>query len=161
MKGILELGLEIKEDLFEFWVNGKIWVLGLSVAGAMEFIKVFIFADMRYLVWLLLVLFLDIFSKLYNLWFIEKKRPSLTEFIDKFANKSMKYTLYLIATHILINFEVNGQKFDFLQAFNPFVYGVLIVREVNSIMKNLGMKLPSKLNDIINNKFDLDGKEND
>lgn len=160
MKNLTELAFDIKEDLFEFWVNGKVWVLGFSVGMFLDFVRVFIFADFKYLIWLLIAILLDLGAKLYEIWFIQKSKPSLTELINKLLNKTMKYSLYLITSHVLINFEVDGKSFDFLKSFNPFVYGVLIVREVNSIMKNLGMKLPTQLTNIINEKFDTkDGKE--
>jgi len=160
MKNLSELAFEIKEDLFEFWINGKIWVFGMSVGMLLDFIRVFIFADFKYLAWLFIAIALDLGAKLYEIWFIQKSKPSLTELINKLLNKTMKYSLYLITSHVLINFEVDGKSFDFLKSFNPFVYGVLIVREVNSIMKNLGMKLPTQLTNIINEKFDTkDGKE--
>ena len=160
MKNVTELVLDMKHDLLELWVSGKLWVLGFSVGAFLNFIKVFIFADIRYLIWLLVVIVLDIGAKLYDIWFTKKEKPDFSELINKLLNKTMKYSLYLIASHVLINFEVGGESFGFLKAFNPFVYGVLIIKEVDSIMKNLGMKLPKQLTNIINEKFDLkDGKE--
>ena len=154
MKSFAELFIDIKSDLITTLVDGKILAFGFSMGLILSFIKTYIFSDMKYLIWLVIVVLLDSLSKIYSLWFIEKTKPSLQELINKFLNKTFRYTIYLISTFALINFEVDGKKMEFLQSFNVIIYGILIVKEVNSVMQNLGMKLPKQLTDIINSKFE-------
>lgn len=120
----------------------------------LSFIKTFIFADVKYLIWLVIVVVLDSLAKIYNLWFIKKEKPSFKLLIDGFLNKSLKYAIYLIACYALVNFEVDGQKITFLQSFNFLLYGILIIKEVNSITKSLGIGLPKQVSDMINAKFE-------
>ena len=162
MKSVIELWVDIKSDLCQILIDGKILSFGFIVATLLSFIKTYLFADTKYLIWLLIVIILDVFSKLYKLWFIEKKKPELEVLINKLLNKTLKYAIYLITSYVLVNFEVDGKKLEFLTSINPFVYGILIVKDVNSIMNNIGMKLPKVLQDIIDDKFNLekDGKEN-
>lgn len=158
MKNLNDLFFDIKSDLIDLYINGKIWVFGISMAGILSFIQTFIFDDAKYLVWLIIVIVLDSVAKLYSLWFVEKQKPSFKILIDGFLNKSLKYAIYLIACYALVNFEVGGQKVEFLQSFNLFLYGILIIKEVNSITKRLGIGLPKQITDIINSKFELDEK---
>jgi hypothetical protein len=158
MKNIYELFLDIKSDLLGLYLDGKILALGISLGGILLFIKTYIFADAKFLVWLIIVILLDSIAKLYNLWFVKKQKPSLKLLLDGFLNKSLRYTIYLIGCYALVNFEVDGAKVAFLQSFNVFLYGILIIKEVNSITKSLGIGLPKPIADIINSKFELDGE---
>lgn len=158
MKNIQEFFFDIKSDLLDLYLNGKVWVFGISVGTILSFIKTFIFADVKYLIWLVIVVVLDSLAKVYNLWFVKKEKPSFKLLIDGFLNKSLKYAIYLIACYALVNFEVDGQKITFLQSFNFLLYGILIIKEVNSITKSLGITLPKQITDIINSRFELHDK---
>lgn len=160
MKNLSDLFFDIKSDLISLYINGKIWVLGISMGAILSFIKTFIFADVKYLIWLVIVVVLDSLAKVYNLWYVKKEKPSFKMLVDGFLNKSLKYALYLIACYVLVNFEVDGQKLNFLQSFNFLLYGILIIKEVNSITKSLGITLPKQITDIINSRFELDEKPN-
>lgn len=158
MKNIQELFFDIKSDLSSLFISGKIWVLGVSVGAILNFIKTFIFADVQYLVWLVIVVILDSLAKVWNLWYVKKEKPSFKLLIDGFLNKTLKYAIYLITCFALVNFEVGGQKLDFLQSFNFLLYGILIIKEVNSITKSLGITLPKQITDIINQRFESNDK---
>lgn len=159
MKNIQELFFDIKSDFIDLYINGKIWVFGMSMAGLLSFIQTYVFADIKYLIWLFIVVVLDSVAKIWNLWFVKKEKPSFKLLIDGFLNKSLKYAIYLIACYALVNFEVDGTKLAFLQSFNVFLYGILIIKEVNSITKSLGIVLPKQITDIINSKFELENDE--
>jgi hypothetical protein len=154
MKSFAELFIDMKKDLLTTLIDGKILAFGMSFGAVLAFIKTYMFSDMKYLIWLVIAVLLDSLSKFYSLWFVEIVKPSLKVLINKFLNKSLKYTIYLIGSFLLINFEVDGKRMEFLQSFNVILYGILIVKEVNSIMHNLGMKLPRQITDVINSKFD-------
>lgn len=158
MKNIQEFFFDIKSDLIDLYLNGKVWVFGISMGAILSFIKTFIFADVQYLIWLVIVVVLDSLAKVWNLWFVKKEKPSFKLLIDGFLNKTLKYAIYLIACYALVNFEVDGQKLDFLKSFNFLLYGILIIKEVNSITKSLGITLPKQITDIINSRFELDDK---
>lgn len=159
MKNIQELFFDIKSDFINLYINGKVWVFGMSMAGLLSFIQTYVFADIKYLIWLFIVVVLDSVAKIWNLWFVKKEKPSFKLLIDGFLNKSLKYAIYLIACYALVNFEVDGTKLVFLQSFNVFLYGILIIKEVNSITKSLGIVLPKQITDIINSKFELENDE--
>lgn len=159
MKNLNDLFFDIKSDLLDLYINGKIWVFGISMAGILSFIQTYVFADIKYLIWLFIVVILDSVAKIWNLWFVKKQKPSFKLLIDGFLNKSLKYAIYLISCYALVNFEVDGVKLEFLQSFNIFLYGILIIKEVNSITKSLGIGLPKQITDIINSKFELEGNE--
>lgn len=159
MKNLNDLFFDIKSDLVNLYIDGKIWVFGLSLAGVLSFIKTFIFADVKYLIWLIIVVVLDSIAKVYNLWYVKKEKPSFKLLVDGFLNKSLKYAIYLIACYALVNFEVDGQKLEFLKSFNFLLYGILIIKEVNSITKSLGITLPKQITDVINSRFELQEKD--
>jgi len=159
MKNLTDIVLDMKRDFFSLWLDGKLIILGFSVGGVLSFMQTYLFSDLKYLIWLLVVVILDSLAKLYSLWFVEIVKPSFKIFIDKFLNKSFKYTIYLIASYALVNFEVDGKKMEFLQVFNVILYGILIVKEVLSIMHSLQMKLPKQITDIINSKFEIENEE--
>lgn len=156
MKNFNVLLDDVKNDFLKTFLEGKILALGFAMASVMSFIKTFLFADTRYLVWLLIAILFDIFAKLYNLWYIEKKKPDLRVLVNKTVEKTLKYAIYLVITFVVVNFEVNGKKVDFLSVGNVFIYGILIVKECISVLENIGMKLPKPLQDVIDKQFNIE-----
>lgn len=160
MKGLNELFSEMKHDLVNTFLESKMLFLGFSMATFLSIIKTYVFADFRYLSWLLIAIGCDILSKLYSLWFVEKTKPSFEVFINKVLEKTLKYAIYLVISFVVVNFEVDGKKVEFLQNFNVYIYGILIVKEAISTLKNLKMSFPKPLQDIIDNHFKTKDDEN-
>ncbi len=151
--------LDFKNDFFAWFLEYKLLGLYLIFGSistiVIKFISTYIFADFNYLIYLLIAMIIDSIAKVYNLTFIQNQKPSISSFIKKIIEKFTKYCCYLIIVFIVINFQVGGKKIDEFEVFSVYVYGVLIFKELVSVLKNTGMSLPKKLQDILDEKFDF------
>lgn len=113
-------------------------VYSTSLAGAVNFVHKYVFADWQFVITLSVIVFID---TLLGLMLAYKLKNIESNKFAKVLNKMIVYILLLIATHTLTHYKVQGQEslgiFIFVWIDN-IVYAAIMVRELISILENTG-----------------------
>ena len=176
MKNYIMSGINASEHHYAFIVDHffsvTLWALVVGLAAwFLEFVEMYIFADFRYLVFLLLMIAYDAFAGISKQKYLHKLDPiknppvSAKVFKDKTFSKLMYYICVLASLHGLAHLQIKGVE---VTIFNAFEYAALITimaTEFWSVQENyaeMGKKTIllmayDKLKDFIPSKKTPDG----
>lgn len=121
--------------LWEKFTDFKLWLLTALFAPAVHSINKYLFNDWGFIKWLLILMFLDLFSGLWrsklegNLITSKGLRDTVTKFIQ--------YGVFLIVIHVLMNFEIDGHPVRIFSWMDDAAYTFLMVIEAKSIWENI------------------------
>ena len=117
-------------------------LLGGFGAWFLEFTEIYIFADFRYLVFLLLMVCYDAYSGIAKTRYLHRKdpaaypAPSSKVFKDKTFSKLMYYVIVLASLHGLAHFQVKNQEVTIFHAFEYTAMISIMATEFWSIQEN-------------------------
>jgi len=104
------------------------------------FIQKFIYNDWNFLVWLLVLMFLDLFTGITK---AVRNRTAVTSTgLRNTVIKVFQYGVFLIVIHVLIHFQIDGKEVGVLSYADEAGYTFLIVIEAKSIFENLQVLNP-------------------
>ena len=109
-------------------------LLTASLSPAVQFVEQYLFSDWEFLKFLLILVGIDTVLGVYLGW--KNFRLSSSTF-SKLFMKMIVYLLFLVLTHILAHFTVNGEKNTLFDWFSSIAYAGIMVREGLSILENL------------------------
>jgi hypothetical protein len=130
--------LDIKDDIHAFLnflaaTKGYMIVLSITSAGWFAFIEKFIFRDWEFLTYLIIAVFLDTLSGIYKNF----KTFSFSLLTKKLMRKFFYYLVFLVMIHGLRHFTVGGKENVLLNFVDMFFYGVIYLREADSVCRNM------------------------
>lgn len=137
INNILEL-LDIKDDIQAFinflaTTKGYMIVLSITSAGWFAFIEKFIFRDWEFLTYLIIIVILDTLSGVYRNF----KDFSFSLLTRKLMRKFFYYMIFLVMIHGLRHFTVGGKENLLLNFVDIFFFGVIYLREADSVCRNM------------------------
>ncbi len=130
----------------------------LAAAGLLKWLEKYIFGDWEYMLFLLLLIVGDTLLGFYLAW---RSHTIESRAWAKIVEKLITYFSLLIVCHILADYTIDGQKFEYFAWAKHLGYSALIVRESISIIENAGKIRPNLLPTWILKrlqKFDKTGK---
>lgn len=130
----------------------------VAVVAWTAFFKRYVFGDFNFVIFLGVVILLDTLSKVYFI-LLKKEKFDFEVLVKKLGLKILKYFIYIAAMHVFLNLEVDGKSFNFGFYVRYLVYSLLILRDVSSIMKNLGITLPKEIQKYIDRDKDEETTE--
>lgn len=130
----------MKPTLLEAMFNFKIWIAAaaLQVNPVSEFISTYVFSDIGFLKWLAIAMMVDLITGIAkvikNDGIVAVTSSGLRGTIVKF----LQYGAFIIITHVLVSFEVGGQKtmtdFPWL---SKMAYEFIMLIEIKSVYENI------------------------
>jgi phage-related holin len=133
----------------------------LMTINYLDLFTKYVFNEFDYLVFLIIAMTLDSLAKSYQILFlnVSNERFSREVFLKGNAKKMFRYSIFLIAIHVVCNFAVNGKKVEIPDGFMLAFYSLLIGIEVNSIFTKIGFKTPKIILELL--KVDKIGDKKD
>lgn len=125
--------------IFSNLTNLKLMVcmIFLEVTGVFNFINKYIFSDMSYLKWLVIVMILDFITGVTKAWVNGGLKSVTSKGLRCTVSKVVQYGSFLVVTHVLTHFEI-GDKANMNYAFiSKFAYEFLILIEIKSVYENI------------------------
>lgn len=128
-----------------------------SMTQIPELIEKYIFGDLGFAKWLVLVLILDLVTGVTKVWVNEGYKKVTSKGLRDTVSKCIQYGALLIVTHILTHFEIKEKVIlGHLEWLNKLTFEFLIFIECKSVYENI-VKINPRL-DIISVMVDK-GKE--
>lgn len=127
----------------EHFFTVTIWAL-LAGLGAwmLEFVEMYVFADFKYLVFLLLMIAYDAYSGIQKQKYLNKMEPAkyppvtAKAFKDKTFSKLMYYVCVLSSLHGLAHVQIDGIEVTIFHAFEYSAMLSIIATEFWSVQEN-------------------------
>lgn len=109
----------------------------LEVTGVFNFINKYIFSDMSFLKWLVIVMILDFITGVTKAWVNGGLKSVTSKGLRCTVSKVVQYGSFLVVTHVLTHFEI-ADKANMNYAFiSKFAYEFLILIEIKSVYENI------------------------
>lgn len=109
-----------------------------SLSTIPDFIEKYIFGDFGFAKWLIVTMMIDLLTGITKVWVNEGLKKVTSKGLRDTVSKCIQYGAFLIITHILTHFEVNGEvifgKWDWL---SKLAFEFLILIEIKSVYENL------------------------
>jgi phage-related holin len=109
----------------------------LVASGIGALIQKYIFSDTEYLTWLLIAVMLDLITGITKVWVNRGLSHVTSRGLRMTVIKFIQYGAFLIITHTLANFTVNGQHVSPLAFIENWAYSLLILIEAKSVYENI------------------------
>lgn len=120
--------------------NVNVWVilLGIDLSFIGAFINKYIFSDMGYLKWLVIAMIIDLITGITKVWVTQGWSCITSKGLRDTVAKCVQYGGFLIITHVLTHFEINGQvQISGMSWLNKLAYEFLILIECKSVYENI------------------------
>ncbi len=147
---------------FEYYQHKPILILLASVLGFLKLIiEKYFFNDWQFLSAFFVLIMLD---TLLGIWKNLKTKTLSSRGFAGFFEKLGLYASFLIVTHILITFTIDGKEVVVFAWIDNVFYCAIMVRESISIIENIGAIKPDLIPSWILaylKKFDASGKLSD
>lgn len=117
-------------------------LLSLPLSLIIDVFEQYIFKDWVFLVYLIVLIFIDSILGLAKAW--RKNQVSSSGWKMIFTKLIMYFTVLILA-HVIANFSVAGNSIIIFQWVQTFICCAIIVREAISIMENIGEIYPNLL----------------
>lgn len=144
-------------NLMENLTNLKLWVLSGLFTGVYTFFVKYLYSDVTFLKWFLVVFLLDLITGTTKS--IVQKQMVTSYLLRRTCLKGVQYFSFLILSHALVNFTVEGQQYielswlpklcatyailieaksvyENIEVINPGIKTAWIVRKLNSLLKS-------------------------
>ena len=120
--------------------------LGLLLSPAIHFIETYLYSDWQFLKFLLIVIAID---TCLGVWLSFKNHNVSSGKFSRLFNKLVLYLVFMVLTHILCHYTVEGAQNNLFGWFSSLAYSGIMVRESLSIVENLSALYPGLLPDWI------------
>lgn len=97
----------------------------------------YIFSDTEYLIWLLIAVMLDLITGVTKALIRNGIQHITSRGLRMTVIKFIQYGTFLIITHVLVNFTVNGKSISPLRFIDDWAFSLLILIEVKSVYENI------------------------
>jgi phage-related holin len=115
----------------------KFLALPLAATLVATFQK-YIFGDFEYVKWLLIVVLLDLITGITKAWIQEKTHKAITsKGLRMTVVKFVQYGAFLVVTHVLANFQVNGAGLPAFSFIDSWAFFLLMLIEIKSVYENI------------------------
>lgn len=118
-------------------LNIKTLFVFLNIAWVTTFIEKYIFADAEYLIWLTIAMILDFVTGVTKVWVTEGSKFITSKGFRDTVAKIIQYGAFLIITHVITHFEVDGAINISFSWLNKIAYQFLILIECKSVYENI------------------------
>lgn len=121
-------------------LNFKIWLVALclQIGPIHTFITKYLFSDIGFLKWLILVMFLDLLTGIAKVIKKEGLRGVTSKGLRDTVSKCIQYGAFVIITHILTHFEINDQvQVKNAGWLSELAYEFIILIEIKSVYENI------------------------
>jgi|SRR5690606_4459692 len=109
----------------------------LVASGAGALFQKYIFSDSEYLVWLLIAVMLDLITGVTKAIVRGGLKHVTSRGLRMTVIKFIQYGAFLIITHVLVHFTVNGISVSPLAFIDSWAFSLLILIEVKSVYENI------------------------
>lgn len=142
--------------LFSNLTNFKLMIcmFFLEVTGVFNFINKYIFSDVSYLKWLVIVMILDFITGVTKVWVNEGLKAITSKGFRCTVSKVIQYASFLIVTHVLTHFQIEDRVNTNYAFLSKIAYEFLILIEIKSVYENI-VRINPELNieDYVRNKI--------
>lgn len=114
-----------------------ICVLFLDVIGVFAFINKYLFSDVTFLKWLVVVMVLDLITGITKVWINEGAKAITSKGLRCSVSKVIQYSAFLIVTHVLTHFQIGDQTNTDFTFLSKMAYEFLILIEIKSVYENI------------------------
>jgi uncharacterized protein YacL len=111
--------------------------LFLFAASFLAGVQKYLFDDVEYLKWLIVAVSIDLITGIAKVWLKEGYKAVTSKGVRMTVTKFIQYGGFLIITHVLANFTVNGAKASPFAFVKDWGYILLLLIEVKSVYENL------------------------
>lgn len=131
----------VKLTLLGHLSNMKLWlgvcaVQLIAVQPAInDFITKYIFSDFTFLKYLAIAVVIDLITGIAKAW--SRKQAVTSKGLRDTIIKFIQYGSFLIITHVLSSFEINGQQVNSLAWISKLAYEFIMLIEVKSVYENI------------------------
>lgn len=116
----------------------------LLSSGTGALFQKYIFNDTEYLIWLFIAVMLDLITGVTKALVRNGVQDITSRGLRMTVIKFIQYGTFLIITHVLVHFTVNGEPVSPLAFIDKWAFSLLILIEVKSVYENI-VAINSKL----------------
>jgi hypothetical protein len=109
----------------------------ITVAPILAFIEKYMFNDWSYLKFMFIACTLDFITGVTKVWVRQGSAFITSKGFRDSISKIVQYGAFIIITHVLTHFEINGVKYVQLDWFDSAAYIALILIEGKSVYENI------------------------
>lgn len=115
------------------------WAILLTVqVTLLQFVEKYLFSDLGYMKWLGIAMLVDLITGVTKVWKEEGMKAVTSKGFRDSVSKAVQYGAFIIITHVLTNYEINGQRQNAELAWiNTLAYKFLLCIEVKSVYENI------------------------
>lgn len=131
----------VKLTLVSHLSNAKLWATcGLVQLATIQpvinnFITKYIFSDFNFLKYLVIAVVIDLITGIAKAW--TKKEAVTSKGLRSTIIKFIQYGSFLVITHVLSSFEINGEQVNSMQWISKLAYEFIMLIEVKSVYENI------------------------
>lgn len=129
----------VKLDFLSSIINPKLWcgLLLLDFSGVFKFVNKYLFQDVTFLKFLILACAIDLLTGVTKVWVTQGLKSVTSRGLRDTVVKAISYGSFLIITHVLTHYEINGQSNTEFLWVNKVAYEFLILIEIKSVYENI------------------------
>lgn len=129
----------MKLNFLDSILNGKLWLvtLFLQVDPMSKFVTKYIFSDLGFLKWLVIAMFVDLLSGIGKSIKQSGWSSVTSKGLRDTVTKCIQYGSFLVITHVLTHYTVEGQTSGKLLWLNRVAMEFVILIEVKSVYENI------------------------
>lgn len=109
----------------------------LLTSGIGALFHKYIFSDTEYLGWLFVAVMLDLITGITKAWVQGGIKNITSQGLRMTIIKFIQYGAFLIITHVLVHFTVNGNNISPLGFIDNWAFSLLILIEIKSVYENI------------------------
>lgn len=118
----------------------KLWIAAwlLQIKPVSDFITKYIFSDMGYLKWLVIVMSIDLFTGIAKVVKNDGWKSVSSKGLRDTVVKCIQYGAFLIITYVLTHYEIGGQvQMRNTEWLSKIAYQFIILVEIKSVYENI------------------------
>ena len=126
--------------LFKSLTSPKLVIstLFISFTNIPDIIEKYLFKDLGFAKWLVIVMCLDLITGITKVWVLEGLKNVTSKGLRDTVSKCIQYGAFLIITHVLTHFEVDGEVIlGRWEWFQKLAFEFLIFIEIKSVYENI------------------------
>lgn len=118
---------------------GLLLILGWTVAPVTEFFGTYVYNDWQFVTFLFILVIIDTLLGIVAAW---NNRTFSAKGFGKFIQKVLIYSSFLVVTHVLTHFTIEGKQNTLFTWIDSVCYSSIVVRECISIFENMALINP-------------------
>lgn len=133
--GTIKLTLATHLSNIKLWAACGVVQLASIQPAINDFITKYIFSDFTFLKYLAIAVVIDLITGIAKAW--AKKEAVTSKGLRDTIVKFIQYGSFLIITHVLSSFEVNGQPVSNMAWISKLAYEFIMLIEIKSVYENI------------------------